>query len=477
MPLLTRSTLVSLIVACALLMDGLDSNVIATALPAMAKSFGADPLQLSLGITAYLMSLAVFIPVSGWVADRFGARTVFRLAILVFTAGSMLSGLCNNVPELAVARILQGLGGSMMVPVGRLVLLRTVAKCDLLRAMAYLTIPAQIGPLLGPPVGGLITTYLSWRWIFFLNLPFGILGFILVSKFIENHREEDVPPLDAKGFALTAVALPSLLYGFELFSRGAARGPILVALFVIGGLFGWLAIRHSRRHPAPLLDLSLLRIPTFNVTFWGGVWFRFGVGAVPFLLPLMLQVGFGESAFASGMMTFTAAIGALAMRLTTGPVLKRWGFRPVLIANGAISAASLAAMGLFSPSTPAWVMLAVLLAGGFFRTLQFTALNTVAFADVPSPRMSAATSFYSMMQQASLGTGVGIAAVTLGAIAGWRGGDAAHLLPGDFTLAFVIVGLISLVSVRSYATLVPDAGAEVSGHHAPAARDQAAAGD
>ncbi|MEK0081669.1 MFS transporter [Benzoatithermus flavus] len=458
---MSRTVLVPLIVACALFMENLDSTVLSTSLPAIAASLGEDPLRLSLAITAYLFSLAVFIPISGWVADRYGARRVFRAAIVVFVLGSISCGLSGSLPAFVGARLLQGIGGAMMVPVGRLVLIRSVAKADLVRAMTYLTVPALIGPTLGPPLGGFVTTYLHWRWIFWINVPIGLLGFVLVSRFIPEVKEADPPPLDLSGFLLSAVGLVGLVFGFETIGRGVVPAWMTTVLLAAGGVFVLAYVRHAQRTPHPVLDLSLLRVPTFHASIVGGFLFRIGVGAVPFLLPLLLQAGFGLSPFASGQLTFVASLGALTMKLTAGPILKWLGFRNVLIGNAVVSAAFLGAIGLFRPDTPIIVMLAVLLAGGFFRSLQFTSINTLAYADIERAATSRATSFASMMQQLSLSVGVGTGALLLHLSLAARGG--ARLAAGDFLSTFLIVAAISALSALAYMRLPPDAGAEVSG--------------
>ncbi len=455
---------VPLIVACALFMENLDGTVITTALPAMAVSFDASPIALSLGITAYMLSLAVFIPVSGWVADRFGARTVFRLAIAVFLAGSILCGLSNGVLEFAAARIFQGIGGAMMVPVGRLVMIRSVEKTELVRAMAYLTVPALIGPVLGPPVGGFITTYVSWRWIFFLNVPIGILGIVLVSLLIENYREDETWPFDWIGFVLTGTSLTCLMYDFDLVGHPGRNAWLLWLLLGVGGAAGVLGVRHSKRHPHPLIDLSLLEIPTFAVTVAGGSIFRMCAGALPFLLPLMLQVGFGMSAFASGLLTFASSLGSFVMKMTTQPILRSFGFRNVLIGNAVISAASLLVCALFTRTTPSWVIFVLLLAGGFFRSLQYTGLNTLTFADILPPKLSGAASISSMMQQLSNGMGIALGAVLLNGMVAWRAAPPGELAAIDTQVSFAVAGLLSLLSLLFFRRLAADAGAEVSGH-------------
>src|SRR5258708_3107665 len=338
---LERSAVIALTVACALFMENLDGTVIATALPQIADSFAVSPVHLSLAITSYLLSVAIFIPASGWVADRFGARTIFRAAIAIFMLGSILCGLSSSIAELTGARILQGVGGAMMVPIGRLVLLRNVTKSDMVRAMSYLTVPAMLGPVLGPPVGGFIVTYASWRWIFFLNVPIGILGLVLVSILIENYKEPETPPFDLVGFVLSAVALVGTMSGFEAIGRGGVPLAFALVLVAVGLLAVVLYLRHASRHANPILDLLLFRVPSFAIAVGGGSLFRIGIGALPFLLPLLLQLGFGMSAFASGMLTFASAVGALAMKITARPILRPWAFRNVRIANARTSTAVL----------------------------------------------------------------------------------------------------------------------------------------
>ncbi|HUC68359.1 MAG TPA: DHA2 family efflux MFS transporter permease subunit [Stellaceae bacterium] len=464
MPL--RQVLVPMIVACALFMENLDSTVIATALPKIAESLQEDPLRLNLAITSYLLSLAVFIPLSGWVADRYGARSVFRAAIVVFTVGSACCGISQSLPELVAARILQGIGGAMMVPVGRLVMLRTVPKSELVRAMSYLTVPALIGPVLGPPLGGFIVTYSSWRWIFYINLPIGLLGIVLATLFIENIKEIGDWPLDLRGFLLAAVGLAGLMFGFENAGRGVLPMPLVVAMLLGGAICITLYVLHSRLHAYPIIDLKLLRIPTLAAAITGGSLFRIGIGALPFLLPLMLQLGFGMSPFASGLLTFASAAGAMTMKMTAAPIIRSFGFRRVLLGNAVISSAFVMSYAWFSPETSHWLIFVALLAGGFFRSLQFTCTNTLIFADVPPPLMSRATSFQSMAQQLSVSVGVGIGALLLHVTLLLHGRT--ELSAGDFSGAFLTVALISLSSIFFYLPLAGEAGAEVSGHHAAA---------
>src|SRR5579863_2189358 len=465
MPSMRPTLLTPLIIATALFMENLDGTVISTSLPAIAKDFALDPIVLKLALTSYMLTLAVFTPASGWIADRFGARTVFCSAIVVFTLGSILCGASSSLPTLIAARVFQGLGGAMMVPVGRLVLLRSVPKSELISALAYLTIPALIGPVLGPPLGGFITTYFHWRWIFWINVPIGIIGVILALTFIENLREEQVARFDFTGFFLSGFGLSALMFGLTVVGRGFTSVPTELAMLAVGAVALALYTRHARKEPDAILDLSLLAKPTFFASVAGGFIFRIGIGAIPFLLPLMLQIGFGLTPFESGSLTFTAAAVAMAMKFTATAIIRRFGFRRVLIANAVISAAFLASYGFFTQATPEWLILALLLTGGFFRSLEFTALNAIAFADVEQARMSRATSFTSVAQQMAQTTGVAAGAAAIEAVQYFKA-DVALSAP-DFGPAFIIVAAISLCSALMFARLPADAGAEVSGRLAP----------
>lgn len=452
---------IPLVVASALFMENTDGTVIATSLPAIAADLGQDPVILKLAFTTYLLALTVFIPISGWCADRFGARNVFRAAIAVFTLGSIACGLSTSLEGLIAARALQGMGGAMMVPVGRLIILRTVTKSEMVAALATLTIPALIGPLVGPPLGGFITTYFHWRWIFWINVPVGLLGLALTTIYMPDIREEGVPPLDVVGFILSGIGLSALVFGATVFGRDvlpAYGAPVLLALGVVLTLaYVW----HARRTSNPILDLKLFRIATFRSGTMGGSLFRIGIGAVPFLLPLMLQLGFKLTPFQSGTLTCAAALGALTMKFTAGRILKRFGFRSVLIVNAVVSSATLALQGLFTPETSHLVILAVLLAGGFVRSLQFTSLNALSYSDVPQREMGTATSLYSVAQQLSLAAGIVCAASVL-ELAQYLRGDLT-LAVADFAYAFFAVAFISALSVFSHLKLEKDAGAEVSG--------------
>jgi len=441
-------------------MDGVDSTVLAVALPTMAHSFGADPLHMNVALTSYLLSLAVFIPISGKVADRFGSRTVFRAAIGLFTAGSLLCSQADSLVFLVLARLVQGMGGAMMVPVGRLVLLRSVSKAELVRAMSWLMIPASIGPIMGPPIGGFIVTYLSWQWIFYINVPIGLLGMVLASRYIEEIRTPNPGRFDLTGFLLTGTALATLIFGLEFGSRGVGSGPLTLGLIGTGVIATLLYWRHARRQEQPILDVRLMRIPTFRVSVLSGTLSRIAVGATPFLLPMMLQLGFGMSAARSGSITFASSLGSLAMRSIAPPLLRRIGFRNTLVWVGALSTCVLAVSAAFRPSWPVPLIFGILMFGGFVQSLQFMAYNTIAYADLPRARMSAATSFYTTFQQLSLSVGIGVSAATLAASMALAGHD--RPLPPDFSVAFLTVAAVALMAPVVSTTLARDAGAELT---------------
>jgi EmrB/QacA subfamily drug resistance transporter len=454
---------VSLIVASAMFMEQLDGTVLATALPTMAKSFNADPLHMNVALTSYLLTLAMFIPASGRLADRFGSRTVFRAAIALFTIGSIACAQAPSLGFLIAARMLQGAGGAMMSPVGRLVLLRAVSKSELIKAMAWLMIPATIGPIVGPPVGGFIVTYLSWHWIFYINVPIGCAGIVLVTRYIEEMREQTRTPFDLLGLVLAGTALAALMFGIEMASRGVGSGAITFGLMGAGVVAAGLYVLHARHHAHPMLDFRMMRIPTFRLSVVCGSLSRIGVGAMPFLLPMMLQLGFGLSAVHSGLITFVSSVGSLGMRLAAPVFLRRLGFRNVLVWIGLIATLLLAVTAAFRPSWPVAAIYAVLLLNGFFQSLQFMAYNTIAYADVPRPQMSTATSFYTTFQQMSLTLGIAISAAVLATSVRLLGHKAP--LMSDFSVAFLVVAGIALAAPIASLRLDKAAGDELSGHH------------
>ena len=458
---LSRSIAIApLIVGCAQFMHQFDGAVIATALPAMAASLGEDPIRLNLAITCYLLSLAVFVPVSGWMADKFGAKRVFISAIIVFSASSMVCGLIHSLPALVLARTVQGIGGAMMTPVGRVIVVKSVPKFQLVQAMNYITIPAVLGPLIGPSVGGFIVTYFSWPWIFFLNLPIGIAGVLLVRAYIPDIKEEKVAPLDARGFVLVSLALAGLVSGFSALGRGLLPIPIMAAAIGAGAVCGALYLVHARRKADPIVDLSLLGIRTFSASISGGSLFYLGTVSSTFLLALLLQLGFGMSAFQAGLMTLASAVGSVVMRFTFRPILGLTGFRRLLIGNAVVTGLALAACGLFRPSTPYVIIIMVLLIVGFSRSVQFTAVQSLGYAEMPAGLISRATSFSAMTQQLAQCFGVGLVALVVHLSLTWH--DRTVIDAGDVALGYFAIGTMALASAAIFYLLPAHAGAELS---------------
>jgi EmrB/QacA subfamily drug resistance transporter len=455
------SPIVPLILAVALFMEQMDSTVIATSLPAIAADLGTSPTALKLAVTAYLVALAIFIPVSGWMADRFGAKRVFRVAIGVFVVGSIACAFAGSIEVFVLSRFLQGVGGSMMTPVARLLLVRGTPREGLVSAMAWLTIPAMIGPIAGPPLGGFLTTYLSWHWIFWINVPIGVVGIALVGRFLPASAPRTPRPIDLAGFLLTATAFSGLVFGLSVVSLPALPLAWGYGALLAGVLAGLLYMRHARRAAFPLLDPAMLRYPLFRAGIVGGSLFRIGIGAIPFLLPLMLQLGFGLNPFESGLVTFVGAVGALSSKFGAQWVFRSFGFRRVLGFGALASAGFIAINAMFTPATPVPLIMAILLVGGVLRSICFTGLNAMVFADVDEADVGQATAINSVAQQISLATGVALAGGVLD-IAGRLHGSGIAL--ADFHVAFVAVALVASLAAICFLRLPADAGAIVSGH-------------
>ena len=452
---------VPLIVAVALFMENMDSTVIATSLPAIARALGTNPLALKLAVTSYLLALAICIPASGWTADRFGARHVFRIAIGVFVLGSIGCALSRSLEEFVLARIVQGMGGAMMTPVGRLILVRSIDKRLLVHAMSLVTIPALVGPICGPPLGGFITTYASWHWIFIINVPIGLAGLAMATRYIPDVRTERPAPFDFVGFILSGLGIGGLAFGLSVMGLEFLPIGVVAALLGVGAASAAAYIVYARHKAAPILDLGLLKLPTFRASIFGGFLFRLGIGALPFLLPLLLQIGFDLTPFQSGLITFTGALGSMFMKAAVAGVLRRLGYRPVLVYNSLLSAAFLAACASFVPGMPFAAMIVILLSGGFFRSLQFTSINTLAYAEIEPQLMSRATTLVSVAQQLSLSTGVAVGALVVETTLRLKHGTA--MGAWDFPPAFLAVGALSASAAFVFARLPPDAGAELSG--------------
>jgi EmrB/QacA subfamily drug resistance transporter len=453
------------LIAGSFFMEMLDGTIIATAIPQMALSFHVGAVSLNIGMTAYMLTLAVFIPISGWVADRFGARSVFSSAIGLFTLASVLCGLSHTLPQFILMRILQGIGGAMMVPVGRLIVLRTAPREKLTQALAYITWPALSALVIGPPLGGFITTYFSWHWIFFLNLPIGILALVLTLRWIENVRGDEVHPFDAPTFVLGGFASAGTVYAMEELGGEAGHWELPSAILALSLLSGVVAVAIARRRPdRSLIDFESLKLKSFSLSIYGASAFRIAVGVLPFLLPLMFQIVFGLTAFQSGLYLLALFGGDLSMKVFIIPTLRRFGFRNVLIVNGVITTVSIAVCATLSPSTPAALIVAILFLHGAFRSMEFTCATTLAYSEIAPGRMSRANSFFSTVMQLSSGMGVAVGAITLRLVAHANGHSAAAPQLHDFHLAILLVAALALGPVIDALGLAHNAGAATSGH-------------
>ena len=453
----SRATAISLLVAGAFFMENLDGTVIVTAIPQMAKSFGVHPVDLSIGVSAYILALAVLIPASGWIADRFGAKAVFAWAIVIFTVASVLCGISPNLPLFVIARVLQGLGGALMVPVGRLVVLRSAKKEEIISAIGLIVWPGLAAPVVGPPLGGFITAYFSWHWIFYINVPLGAVALWFALRLIPQGATEE-KPFDWLGFVFTGTSCFALMLGIQLLSADVPNWA-WTAILLLGGLaIGILAIWQERRETHPLVDFYAMRYKSYALTVWGGTLFRASIGAIPFLLPLLFQLGFGLDAFVSGLLVLSVFAGNIVMKIFTTAALNRFGFRRVLVFNGFLNAAVILACALIGPETPVPVIMGLLFVSGLTRSMQFTTLATIAYADVPQDKMNGANTLQNVVQPIGFALGIAVAALALraGSIAFPPG--ATSISMGQFHVAFVIVGLIALVAVFDTLGLASGAG-------------------
>ena len=464
MPSAAALRIVPWLCGTALFMELLDATIVNTAVPVMAKALNAAPLSLKTVLTSYTLSLAMFIPVSGWMADRFGTRGVFSSAVGLFLLGSLFCGLAVNLPTLVASRILQGMGGAMMTPVGRLVLVRTFPREQFIRAMNYVVIPSLMGPLVGPLLGGFIVQF-HWRAIFFLNLPLGIVGLWLIRRHMPDYRSADVPALDWRGFALFGAGIAFLSHVLEVFSEHAWRaGPLLAMTAAAAGLLAAYQ-RHARRVPYPVLQLSLFRTRTFRASVVGGFVTRLGIGGMPFLLPLLYQLGLGYTPWQAGLLMVPQASAAILMKFLSAWVLRRLGYRRVLVANTVLLGTTISAFALVGAGAPIPAILTLSFLQGFFSSLQFTSMNSLVFADVSDEEASKASSIFSTAQQLSLSFGVAVSSLVVAFYMRVAPGSSGARLMGPLHDAFITLGILTALSAALFAALRPDDGANVSQHH------------
>lgn len=459
-----RPTPLALLVAGAFFMEFLDGSIIATALPRMAPALHSTAVRLNIGISAYLMTVAVFILPSGWLAGRFGTRRIFASAVAIFTLGSILCGASPTEATFIASRVLQGIGGAMMVPVGRLAVLRTTAKQDLMGAIAVLTWPGLAAPVIAPPIGGFLADYASWRWIFFINVPLGVAGFLLALRLVPAASAEVARRrFDSLGFvlgALTALAATATLDTLGNFAAPPWRAAFLAGAFALGL---WLLLRHLHRAPHPLIRLTPIGIPTFRATLYGGTAMRTLISSMPFVLPLYFQLGFGMDATSAGLLVLGLFAGNIGIKPFTTPLLRRFGFRRVLLGNGLLQAATMLGAAALSPDTPVPVVFALLVVSGASRSTQFTAINTLAYADVPQRLMNSANTLFSVAFQLANGFGVSLGAIALRTARASFGSPAqTTYLAQDFR--FALIGLAILMTAISLDALrlAPTAGAVVT---------------
>jgi EmrB/QacA subfamily drug resistance transporter len=457
------------LVAVAFFMESLDTTILNTALPAIASALGVPALSMKAVLTSYTLSLAVFIPVSGWVADRFGTRAVFSAAIGIFTLGSLLCGLSNSIHVLVGCRILQGCGGAMMVPVGRLTMVRTFAKSELVRAMSFVAIPALIGPMLGPLVGGLIVSLLHWRVIFFVNLPMGLFGLYMVHKHLPDYRAEHSEPLDVVGMALFGSGVALLSWVLEIFGEHTLGGRSIAGLLAISMILLAAYGRHAVTTAHPLLNLRVFRIRSLRAAISGSFLTRLGVGGIPFLLPLLYQVGLGYTPIQSGLLIMPQPIAAIGLKMTMPLILTRFGYRGVLLSNTVAVGLLIILFAVIAPGTPAALIVLLAFAFGFFQSLQFTSMNTLVYADVTESETSMASTIASTAQQMSMSFGVAAASlVTALFIPDRFHSDSRQLIHGVH-LAFLVLGGVTVLSAIVFTQLRKDDGNNVSQHRARAA--------
>lgn len=456
-----RALLVVFIVAAAAFMEGLDATIIVTALPKMAQTFNTSAVAMSIGLTTYMLAVAVLTPTSGWMADRFGARNVFAIAIVVFMLTSIGCGLSHSLAEFAAWRLLQGAGGALMTSVGRLIVFRNTPKSQLVRAINWMTVPMLIGPAVGPPIGGFLTEYVSWRAGFFLNVPIGLAGVVAVLMFIPK-TEGERRPFDVTGFALNGAALVALIWGMQALAGEAGSMLVGAVATACAVPLIWLAIRHARKAEHPLVSLEPFRNPMFRMTtLTGGNFMRIAIGSSGFLMPLMFQIGLGLSPLVSGLLVLCHVVGDLVIKSVTTRTIQHFGFRKIMVASILLYAAGLLVFVFFNHQTPIWLMAVLVFLSGSARSLQMTGLTSLQYADVPQPQMSAASTLGAVSMQAIRALTIALAAMLLQAIALIGGRPASALILPDFQIAFGVAALVAALGVIAYWRMPHDAGDEL----------------
>jgi EmrB/QacA subfamily drug resistance transporter len=450
------------LIAVAFFMESLDTTILNTAVPTIAAALHVAPLSMKAVLASYTLSLAVFIPISGWMADRFGTRLVFGSAIGIFSLGSFLCGISTNIDMLVAFRILQGCGGAMMVPVGRLTLVRTFPKSELVRAMSFVAIPGLIGPMLGPIAGGLIVAYFHWRVIFFVNIPIGLLGLYLAHQHLPNYREEHVDPLDIVGLILFGSGVALLSYVLEVFGEHTLSTTEIVGLLAIAlALLAGYGL-HATRIAHPVLHLILFRIRTFRSAVAGSFVTRLGIGGIPFLFPLLYQVGLGFNPVQSGLLMMPQAIASISLKMTMPKILARFGYRTVLVSNTIIIGLLIVSFSIIGQSTPIWLVVVIMFCYGFFTSLQYTSMNTLVYADISEEEASNASSIASTMQQMSISFGVAVASLVTAVFLPDRYRSNAPQFIYGIHYAFLLLGGMTVLSTLVFRELKRDDGGAVS---------------
>jgi EmrB/QacA subfamily drug resistance transporter len=441
------------IAAMAFFMQALDATILNTALPAIAQSLNRSPLAMQSAIISYTLTVAMLIPVSGWLADRFGTRKVFMTAVSLFTLGSLACALSSSLGELVVFRIIQGIGGAMMMPVARLALLRAYPRSELLPVLNFVTMPGLVGPILGPMLGGVLVTWASWHWIFLINIPIGVAGLFYARKYMPDFTTPR-RKFDMSGFVLFGLSLVLFSSGMELFGEKLVASWLALTIIVCGILLMFAYIRHARRHPSPLISLPMFKTRTFSVGIAGNIASRLGTGCVPFLMPLMLQVGFGYPALIAGCMMAPTAVGSILAKSMVTQVLRRLGYRTTLVGITVFIGLMIAQFSLQSPGMTIWMLLVPLFVLGMAMSTQFTAMNTITLADLTDENASSGNSMLAVTQQLSISLGVAVSAAVLRFYEGFENANTIE----QFHYTFITMGGITLVSSLVFMLLRPKDG-------------------